>query len=106
MKTSWNAINWLWNYPIFIWSANSVISKATADQATTFAINDTKPYVPVVTLSTQDNAKPLQQLKSGLRCTINWNKYQRKTATQDCSNQYLDYLTDPGFPGVNKLIIE
>ena len=33
----------------------------------TFAITDTKCYVPVETLSTQDNAKVLQQLKFGFK---------------------------------------
>ena len=47
-----------------------------ADGATTLAILDTKLYVPVVTLSTQDNAKLLQKLKPGLKQTIKWNKYQ------------------------------
>ena len=42
----------------------------------TFAITETKLYVPVVTLSTQDNAKLLQQLKSGFQRTINWNKQE------------------------------
>ena len=41
-----------------------------------FEITDTKLYVSVVTLSTQDNAKLLQQIKSGFKRTINWNKYQ------------------------------
>ena len=41
-----------------------------------FTINETKLYVPVVTLSTQDNGKLLQQLKSGFKRTINWNKYE------------------------------
>ena len=41
----------------------------------TFVITDAKPYVPVGTLSAQDNAKLLQQLKSGFKITINWNKY-------------------------------
>ena len=31
-------------------------------------------YVPNVTLSTQDNAKLLQQLKLGFKRAINWNK--------------------------------
>ena len=44
---------------ILNWSANSVISNSAANQATTFAITDTKLYVPVVTLSTEDNAKLL-----------------------------------------------
>ena len=41
-----------------------------------FAIIETKLYVPVVTLLTHDNAKLLQQLKSGLKRTINWNEYK------------------------------
>ena len=41
-------------------SANFVISNATANQDTTFAITDTKIYVPVITLSTEDNTKLLQ----------------------------------------------
>ena len=59
-------------------SANFVISNATANQDTTFAITDTKLYVPVVALSTEDNAKLLQLLKSGFKHTINWNKYHEK----------------------------
>ena len=51
-----------------------VISSAIAK--TKFKITESKLYVPVVTLSTQDNAKLLQQLKSGFKRAINWNKYQ------------------------------
>ena len=47
-----------------------------ANQCTTFSITDTKLYVTVVTLSTHGNAKLLEQLKSGFKRTINWNKYQ------------------------------
>ena len=46
-------------YVIQNWSANSVISDTAANQDTTFAITDTKLYVPVVTLSTQGNIKLL-----------------------------------------------
>ena len=46
-------------------------STAEADQSVAFSITDTKIYVPVVTLSTQDNAKLLEQLKSGSKRTIN-----------------------------------
>ena len=35
-------------------------------------------YVPVVTLSSEENAKLLEQLKSGFKITINWNKYQQE----------------------------
>ena len=44
---------------IITWTANSVMSSVVANQATTFAITDTKFYVPIATLSSQDNAKLL-----------------------------------------------
>ena len=43
--------------------------------AETFAISDPKLHAPFLTLSSQDNGKLLQQLKSGFKRTINWNKY-------------------------------
>ena len=46
------------------------------NQATTFSITDRTLYVPMVTLSTRDNSKLLQQLKSGFKRTINWIQYQ------------------------------
>ena len=42
-----------------------------------------KLYVQVVTLSTQDNAKLLEQLKSSFKRTINWNKYEPKVVVQE-----------------------
>ena len=58
------------------WSADCVIIYPNVDnQVPTFTITETNLYVPVVTLSTQDNAKLLQQLKSGFKRTISWNKY-------------------------------
>ena len=48
------------------------------DQFITFSVTDRKRYVLVVTQSTQDNAKVLDQLKSSFKKTINWNKYQSK----------------------------
>ena len=56
-----------------------------------FTMTDSKLYVPVVTLSTQDNAKILQQLKSDFKRAINWNKYQLKVQER---NQYLDCFID------------
>ena len=58
------------------WSGNFVISSAAVNQATTFEIADIKLYASVVNLSTQYNAKLLQQLKSGFKCTVDLNKYQ------------------------------
>ena len=69
-----------------------------------FQITDTKLYVPVVILSTQDNAKLLQQLKSCFKRTINWNKYQSDPKTY-AQNWYLNHLFDPSFQGVNRLFV-
>ena len=64
---------------ILTWSENCVIVYTdVADQGATFRITETKLYVPLVTLSTQDNAKLLTQVKSGFKRTINWNKYLSK----------------------------
>ena len=82
---------------ILTWSANCVISNTSANEATIFAITDTKLYVIVVTLSTQGNAKLLEQLKSKFIRKINWNKYDSKTKTLNSPNPYLDYLFDPSF---------
>ena len=58
------------------WSEDCVIVDTDeANQEATFSVSDTKPYVPVVTLSSQDNAKLLEQLKSGFKRIINWNKH-------------------------------
>ena len=54
------------------------MATAIANQVATFSITDTMLYVPVVTLSSEENAKLLEQLKSGFKITINWNKYVAK----------------------------
>ena len=87
---------------ILTWSKDCVITNSTG--AGKFAITDTKLYVPVVTLSTQDNAKLLQQLKSGFRRTINWNKYQSNLKTYP-QNRYLNHLVDPSFQGVDRRFV-
>ena len=60
--------------------------------------------MPVVTLSTQDNAKSLPQLKSGFKRTINWNKYLSK-AELIAHNPNLNHLVEPRFQGVNTLFV-
>ena len=65
------------------WSRSCIIVAGTAnDQKPTFQINDTKLYVPVITLSTQENIKLLKELDSGFKRTINWKKYLVKTTNQ------------------------
>ena len=90
---------------ILTWSADCIIvSSNDANQNATFAITDTKLYVPVMTLSTQDNAKLLQQLKSGFKRVINWNKYLSKPELL-AQNPNLNHLVEPSFQRVNRLFV-
>ena len=86
-------------------SANCVmVYKDVANQGATFAISGTKLYPPVATLSTQDNAKLLQQLKSGFKRITNWNKYLSKPKLL-AQNPNLNHLVEPSFQGVNRLFV-
>ena len=90
---------------ILTWSSNCVlIATAIQNQAATFETTDTKLYVPVVTLSTQENTKFLQQLKSGFKRVINWNKYLSKP---ELLAQYpnLNHLVEPSFQGIKRLCV-
>ena len=61
---------------ILNWSPDCVTIYTNVDnQVPTVTITGTNLYVPVVTLSTQDNSKLLPQLKDGFKRTIAWNKY-------------------------------
>ena len=85
---------------ILTWSSTCVITNSNG--AGVFAITDTKLYVPVVTLLTQENTKFLQQLKSGFKRVINWNKYLSKPELL-AQNPNLNHLIEPSFQGVNRL---
>ena len=74
---------------ILTWSEDCVITNSEGEAK--FATTETKLYVLVVTLSTQDNAKLLQQLKSGFKRTINWNKYESSIKTF-AENRHLNHL--------------
>ena len=90
---------------ILTWSRNCVIiSTDINNQIPTFTITETNLYVPVVTLSTQDNAKLLPQLKSGFKRTISWNKYLSKPELL-AQNANLNHLIEPSFQGINRLFV-
>ena len=87
------------------WSANCVIIYTdVANQVRTFTTTETNLYVPVVTLSTQDNGKFLPQIKSGFKRTISWNKYLAKPELLP-QNPNLNHLIEPSFQGVNRFIV-
>ena len=71
-----------------------------APTGATFKIKDTKLYVPVVTLSAENDNKLLEQLKTGFKRTITWNKYR-----SEMTNQTVNYLIDSAFTNVNRLFV-
>ena len=66
-----------------------------------FQITDTKLYFPIVTLSKENDKKVLEQLKSGFKRTVKWNKYRSQITIQSNNNK-LNYLIDPLFTKVNR----
>ena len=69
-----------------------------------FKITDCKLYVPVVTLSAENDNKLFEQLKSGFKRTIKWNKYMSQMSNQN-KNKNLNDLIDPTFGNVNRLFV-
>ena len=70
---------------------------------TTFQVTDTKFYVAVVTLSTEDHTF-LEQLKSEFKRTIKWNIYKSEMTNPTKTNN-LNYLIDTTFNKVNRLFV-
>ena len=87
---------------ILTWSSTYVTTNSTG--AGRFTITNTRLYVLVVTLSTQENANLLQQLKSGFKRVINWNKYLSKPELL-AQNPSLNHLVEPSFQGVNRFFV-
>ena len=84
------------------WSKDCVINNSTGQGK--FQITETNLNVPVVTLSTQDNTKLLQQLNSGFKRLVTWNKYESSEKTF-AESKYLNYLINPSFEEVKRLFV-
>ena len=76
----------------------------TSPTNVTFQITDTKLYVPVITLSTENDKKLLEQLTTGFKRTIKWNR-NRSEMTNQTTNNNLNYFIDPTFNKVNRLFV-
>ena len=81
------------------WHENFILSSAGI--AVTFAITDTKLYVPIVTLKTEDNTKLSKLLSEGFKRSIYWNKY--KIIFKNYDNRYIRERLDASIQGVNRL---
>ena len=77
---------------------------ATLTTGGTFQINNAKLYIPVVTVSDNDNIKFIENIKQGFKRAIYRNKYRSEITTQSKNNN-LDYLIDPRFRKINRVIV-
>ena len=80
------------------------VARDGAPTGAALAINDCKLYIPVVTLSKDDEIKLLTNLKSGFTIEIKWKKYRSEMSTEAANNN-LNILIDPTFTNVNRLFV-
>ena len=86
------------------WKKKCVLSNDDGDAV--FIINDTKLYVPVATLSKEDNKDFIDQQNKGFQRSIYWNEYKTKEQTEDANANAAKYINlDASFQDVNRLFI-
>ena len=86
------------------WKKECVFSTGAGEAV--FIINDTKLYVPVVTLSKEDNKDFIEQQNKGFQKSIYWNEYKTKEINEDADANVFQYINlDPSFQGVNRLFV-
>ena len=86
------------------WKKECVLS--TDDGNAVFIINDTKLYVPLVTLSKEDNKDFIEQQNKGFQISIYWNEYKTKEINENADANVFKYINlDPPFQGVNRLFV-
>ena len=86
------------------WKKECVLSTDAANAV--FIINDTKLYVPVVTLSKEDNKDFIEQQNKGFQRSIYWNEYKTKEKDEDGNANVVKYINlDPSFQGVHRLFL-
>ena len=84
--------------------AGHPVIRDNAPTGATLSITDCKLYVPVVTLSKDDEIKLFTNLKSGFKREIIWNKYRSQMTTEETNNNLI-ILIDPTFTNVNRLFV-
>ena len=83
---------------------NPAVGRIKNPKSAAFEITDYKLYVPVVNLSAKNDNILLEQLKTGLKRTVKWNKYRSEMSNQTRNNN-LNYLIDPTLTNVNRLFV-
>ena len=82
---------------------NPLRKRINAPTNEAFQKKDAKLYVPVVTLSTNDDSF-LEQLKPGFKRTMKWNKCRSEMTNQTKTNNW-NYLINPTSNKVNRLFV-
>ena len=77
----------------------------TAANTATFTITDAKLYVPIVTLSTEDNAKLSKLLSEGFKRPVYWNEYKIIPNKTYDENDYIRERLDASYQGVKRLFV-
>ena len=88
----------------YTWKKECVLS--TDNGNAVFIINDIKMYVPVVTLSKENNKDFIEQQNKGFQISIYWNEYKTKEINENADANVFKYINlDPSFQGVNRLYV-
>ena len=86
------------------WKKECVLPTDAGDAI--FIINDTKMYVPVVTLSKEDDKYFIEQQNKGFQRSVYWNEYKTKEQNENAEANMFNYVNlDPSFQGVNRLFV-
>ena len=86
------------------WKKECVLSTGVGEAV--FVINDTKLYIPVVTLSKEDNKDFIEQQNKGFQRSIYWNEYKTKEINENADANVFKYINlDPSFQGANRLFV-
>ena len=101
------SLNWIENCVLTSAAIDANVNNTGADSAT-FKITDAKIYVPVVTLSAEDNAKLSKLLGEGFRRSVYWDKYKviDNAVVEIAANneeKYIRILLDSSYQGVKRL---
>ena len=98
-------LNLTWKKECVLSTDNDVAAPNLANNPV-FIINDTKLYVPVVTLSKEDNKDFIEQQNKGFQISIYWNEYKTKELTENADPNVFKYISlDPSIQGANRLFL-
>ena len=86
------------------WKKECILSTDVGNAV--FIINDTRLYIPTVTLSKEDNKDFIDQQNKGFQRSIYWKEYKTKALTENADANVFKYINlDPSFQGVNRLFV-